>query len=533
MLGKFQSVPGICWVVAAVILSAMGSLACFPPFQSSEAAWCCLVPLLLCLRPGASSRPFWIGYSFGFIFWVGTLYWLRHVTWFGWFLLSAYCALYPGIFCAILHRIWNRIGDGRRRDRLLLMFLAATLWGGLEWIRYTFASGFPWNGFGVSQYERISLIQITSIGGVYLLSSLLVLFNMALVFVVLRYVQRGCKGRGILQSELLTAFALVSLVSFYGLQQVTETEASTQSARLALIQPNIPQTEKWTREFEREIYRRLIYWTELVQTSQPELDLIVWPETALPDNVLHSEASMNLVIHLTSGNIPLLVGSMDMAWPEQGPIEYFNSSFLFGKQGELRSRYDKQHLVLMGEYIPFHRYLGFLDPISPIAVSFTSGKSAGRMDLGGSRIPFSPLICFEDTVPDLSRRAVREGSRLLVNQTNDAWFDPSAGSRQHFINAIFRSVENRVPLVRCCNTGVTAFVDRFGRLQRLLETPEGDLQFEGYLTGNIPVPGDEFTMTPYTRLGDWFGVGGGVLAIGLGLWTWREQKRDRISFSNE
>ena len=138
---------------------------------------------------------------------------------------------------------------------------------------------------------------------------------------------------------------------------------------------------------------------------------------------------------------------------------------------------------------------------------------------------FPPLICFEDIVPVLSRRATRAGARMLVNQTNDAWFDPSAGSRQHFLNGLFRAVENRVPLVRCCNTGVTGVIDRFGRIQKTLITPEGDIRFEGFLTTDVPVPGDEFEMSSYTRFGDVFAVSCAVMVFGCGLMSLREWRR--------
>ena len=274
-------------------------------------------------------------------------------------------------------------------DRLSLVFLAAFLWAGLEWIRATVGTGFPWNAFGVSQYERISLIQIAGLGGVYLVGFLLVVFNMALAFVVLRYIDTGFRSRRIFQIELLVAFALVALATWYGLQHVREATPVSKSARVALIQTNIPQTDKWTQEFQTEIYRRLWQWTEQAKATGP-LDLIIWPETALPDDVLHSEASMNLVIHLTTNGIPLLAGSMDVEWPDDKPVQYYNSTFLFGQDGRLLSRYDKQHLVMMGEYIPLHRYIHFLDPISPIQASFTSGKESVIMDLKDAEVAFSP-----------------------------------------------------------------------------------------------------------------------------------------------
>lgn len=526
-------------VASAILLSAALWISCFPPFTSTEAAWCSLAGLILILRPQLKQKAFLVAYLTGLIYWVATLYWLRHVTYFGWFLLAAYCAFYTGLFGWLFQKFWKHNGDETLAARLRLMFIAAVLWVGLDWFRSFIGTGFPWNFLAVSQAHRTSLIQVTSIGGVHLLTFLIVFFNAGLAFTILRYIQLAKTGRRVLHVELVIPFLLIAATTFYGLHVVKSTPATSQSIRVGLVQPAIPQYQKWTREFVSEIYRRLWEWTEQVH-AVGKIDLIVWPETSVPDDILESEASMHLVTQLTTNGVPLLVGSMDVAWPDEGNAIYYNSTFLFSNAGQLLERYDKQHLVLFGEYIPYHKHLQrffeliskdrgeqFLTTISPIAVSFTPGKKTGLMTLPDSGIVFSPLICFEDTVSRLGRKAVKGGARLLVNQTNDAWFDPSAGSRQHMMQAVFRAVENRVPLIRACNTGVTGIIDRFGRPQQILQDGKGEVQFEGFLIGEVLIPGEEFKPTFYTRYGDWFGssCGLGVLIL---LWTTRPKKKIKI-----
>jgi apolipoprotein N-acyltransferase len=189
---------------------------------------------------------------------------------------------------------------------------------------------------------------------------------------------------------------------------------------------------------------------------------------------------------------------------------------LFDGSLEAVGTYHKQHLVPFGEYVPFP---GLFRSMSPLDVDFTAGVASTLFRLPG-KAPFSVLICFEDTMGALARRAVQGGARWLINQTNDAWFDPSAQSEQHLAHAIFRCVENRVPMVRSCNTGVTSIIDSFGRVNRRLKP-----QTSGFLVGIVHPAPVEQKETQYTKLGDRFaqamGVAGGVVLLLLG---WRVRK---------
>jgi apolipoprotein N-acyltransferase len=221
------------------------------------------------------------------------------------------------------------------------------------------------------------------------------------------------------------------------------------------------------------------------------------------------------VNRLTRDEIPLLVGTMDFSDGPQGR-ELHNSSLLFDGSLEAVGTYHKQHLVPFGEYVPFPN---LFRSMSPLDVDFTAGEASTLFRLP-EKAPFSVLICFEDTMGALARRAVQGGARWLINQTNDAWFDPSFQSEQHLAHAIFRCVENRVPMVRSCNTGVTSIIDSFGRVNRRLEP-----QTSGFLVGTVHPALQEQKQTHYTRWGDRFaqamGVAGGVALLLLG---WRVRK---------
>ena len=179
--------------------------------------------------------------------------------------------------------------------------------------------------------------------------------------------------------------------------------------------------------------------------------------------------------------------------------------------------YDKRHLVVFGEYIPLQPYVPFIKALTPISESFSPGSTSTVFCLERPPVRFSVLICFEDTVARLARDSVRNGARLLVNQTNDAWFDPSSASRQHMIQCVFRCVENGVPAVRCANTGVSCTIDRLGRIRDVLDDGAGHVSVMGFRWSRVDVPGAAMPLTFYTRHGDVFAQAClvlGLIAIG-------------------
>jgi apolipoprotein N-acyltransferase len=244
---------------------------------------------------------------------------------------------------------------------------------------------------------------------------------------------------------------------------------------------------------------------------------VVWPETAVPDDILRSRRSYDLVSGLLTNGVPILVGSMDTEWiGDYRPVHY-NSSFLFEPdQGPLQG-YDKRHLVLFGEYVPLQRFLPFMTAMTPIQASFTPGSTSTVFRLEEPDITFSALICFEDTVAHLARESVRNGARLLINQTNDAWFDVSAASRQHMAQCVFRCVENRVPAVRVGNTGVSCCIDPYGRVYDVLEKKDGGTVFPGFKNTSVLVPPPDRAPTFYTRKGDMLGGSAAMLSVTLFL----------------
>ncbi|MFO1492298.1 MAG: apolipoprotein N-acyltransferase [Kiritimatiellia bacterium] len=242
---------------------------------------------------------------------------------------------------------------------------------------------------------------------------------------------------------------------------------------------------------------------------------------ALPDEFRYSEKSRDLVFNLVSQGVPLLVGTIDFARSvdERGRVsaEWFNTALLIDREGRYAGRYDKRHLVMFGEYVPGWRWMPrWVSTLSPLSENFSPGTDPAVFRQIPDA-PFGVLICFEDTIPSLARDSVNAGARLLVNQTNDGWFEPSRASWQHAAHGVFRSVENRVPTVRATNSGVTCSITPAGRIQDVLAASDTspEVRFPGFKTMGVVVPGAGHAPTFYSRHGDLFGW---FCAVPAGAW---------------
>ncbi len=521
----FFARPAACFRLAAAAASGLLLAAAFPPLERSFLAWFALVPLGAAVRGEDLRSAARLGFLSGAVFWLFTLPWLSKVTVVGYSLLALYCALYfvpPALFAAR----WPRNPAGPIwLSNLGLMIGWSALWTACEFVRGSLFTGFPWNPLGVSQYRNTVLIQSAAWGGVWTVSALVAWVNAAAIATLERYraAARAAPGARRLQPhpELMLAFFAVAGAFLHGYRAILALPAPNASIRVALIQPAIPQNVKWDEAFVETVYERLRAHTELaLKAARPEL--AIWPETAAPDDLRRSETAYRLVHELTSGGTPLLVGALDAAVDDAGRPTYFNSAFLIGRNGAILETYDKQHLVLFGEYIPFGDRFPILRRLTPVAVDVAPGRSATVFRGVRADAPFAALICFEDVFPYLARRFARAGARWFVNQTNDAWYDFSSGSRQHLANAVFRCVETRRPMARAANTGITAWIDVAGRLRAEIPnyTPDGGLA-AGFLGAEVLLPPVDAPPTPYVRHGEAFAAAACATAAVFLLWALR------------
>lgn len=500
------------------MLSGALTAAAFPPLEYSPLAWIGLAPLVwISLRspPAESARS---GFFWGFGFWILSIAWLRRVSPAGWLALAVYCSLYSACFAAASSLFSGLLRVPLRRAWPLCAAIGVpALWTAFEYLRSTLFTGFPWNQLGVSQYRNIPLIQCAGYGGVYAVSFLAVAANTALALAAAELPRPA--SRAGLACALAAVAALLGVCGLSGAAAAARFKSHGHNALIAAVQPNIPQYYKWSEEFRAFINQRLKTGTQAALAGARP-DLVVWPETSVPDYIREPSPSLDLVDELLQAGTPMLVGGMDYG-EKAGEFIYYNSSFLFMPDRSDPAAHAKLHLVMFGEYVPFADIFPFLRRLTPIEENFSSGGVFTVFDLpvgqgrNGHAIRFSALICFEDTVPSLARAFVRKGARLLINQTNDAWFDPSSASRQHMAHCVFRCVENRVPAVRAANTGVTCAIDRNGEVIAAAPRRTDGAGSADHITAGVYVPGADMPLAFYTRRGDVLAVSCVALALAV------------------
>ncbi|MDD4981527.1 MAG: apolipoprotein N-acyltransferase [Candidatus Omnitrophota bacterium] len=468
-------------------------------------AWFGFVPLFLALRGKGTLRSFILSYLTGIIFWAVTIFWLINVTLLGLILLVLYLALYFGLFGLLLRRLINT---------KYLLLIVPSLWVILEYARSHLLTGFPWSLLGYSQYLNLHIIQVSDITGVWGVSFLIVVVNTAVYSILISPPLISKKTARLFLFLILFLFFIVG----YGYCRINllwgiNPGNSAKPVRLAVIQPNIPQNLKWQTHSRLFIMQRYFELTDMAVKDNP--DLIIWPEAALPV-VLEEEFEyfLSLRDYIAGNQRSLLFGSVT----SKGNL-YYNSALLISGRGELLSQYDKLHLVPFGEYIPFRGSLRFLDTIAPI------GDIARGDDYTIFRFPdnFGVLICFEDVFPELARNFVKRGASFLVNITNDAWFGKTPEAYQHLAASVFRAVENRVHLVRCANTGVSAFISPSGKIVSTVKDAKGeDIFVQGYKTETIyPYSG---RLSFYGKYGDFLPFFSAFLLL-LGIIRGASKKR--------
>ena len=393
----------------------------------------------------------------------------------------------------------------RSTNNLLLAFVLASAWATQEWLRGWVFSGWGWNGLGVALHANWPLIQIAEFTGLAGLSFMVAFANVIALTTVRRLIFEARTHAMRPHFDLtLTMAAIVGVLTF-GVHAV-QVSPPTKPLRVAAVQSNIPQNQKFDPQFTRKIFDQFKRLSEIALQSNPPPDLLIWPESSMPGPVLEDRESYQFVMSLSeSTKSDLLLGTID---EEEGHA--YNAALLVSEGGEQVQLYRKLHLVPFGEYVPGRHRVPLLARIvgDQVPGDFAAGKDHTVFRLTNGDVQVAPLICFEDTIGELTRRFVLPidtdpGANLLVNVTNDGWFLHSAGSYQHLANAIFRCVETRRPMVRAANTGVTCFVNAFGRVTQTLQDEKGSTFTEGVLTGEINVP-TKHELTFYTRHGDLF-----------------------------
>jgi len=551
-------------VVAGLLLAGA-----FPNFNIAGLAWIAPGLMLAAAFGGTRKQTFRLGFVAGFAFWLASLYWLLHMPVTGypilaWIALAAYNAVFQAIWVWLCWKCFPgtpnaidkqvRLGPATsdpasslsgnleptvsdpgaptlhpppsilaltstpRLQRLRWSILCAALWVALEMIRCRFLSGFPWNLLGSSQFQMPPLLQISSVTGVYGVSFLIVWTSASLFCTAVMLCGRRRESTplaselqpfrapsSVVGSEAFPPLLAVAIIFATGYYRITHAPETTRSIRLTSIQPSIPQTMIWDNNANDQRFSELLTLTERALSNKT--DALLWPEAALPEL---NDASFLAITNLAAQHkIWFIFGADDVVLrpgaTNDHDVIYFNGAWMLSPRGFIADNYHKRRLVIFGEYIPLYDWLPFIKWFTPITGGFASGTNAAQFQLHDLGINAAPVICFEDCFPHGGREHVNDDTDLLINLTNDGWFGEGAEQWQHLANAVFRSIENGVPLVRSCNNGVTCWVDPQGRIRDVFRDKRDTIYGPGFTTFTVPLAATPHPPTFYNRHGDVFG----------------------------
>ncbi|MCJ7500727.1 apolipoprotein N-acyltransferase [bacterium] len=359
------------------------------------------------------------------------------------------------------------------------LLVLPSAWVLLEVARSWFPAPFPWLLMGTATWKLPFVGSLYELAGVHGVSFWILLVNV-LIWTMFR-VQKEERRR----AGMILSVVLLLPVILYPIQ----IQNSGQMVRVGVVQGNFQQKLKWEEDLREETLNTYLSLTE--KAVKKGAQLVVWPETAVPSFYQAEPELMERLARLTSElDIHLIFGSpgYEIAGRE---ILLYNRVYHLSPGGD-EEFYDKIMLVPFGEYVPLAGLLPFLDKMVPGEGEFSRGAWEAPFK---TPVPSGVLICYEISIPSLSRQEVRDGSLMLINVTNDAWFGRSWGPYQHLAVSAVRAMENRVPVLRAANTGISAIIDRRGRIVTSIPLEE-----RGVVVADIETGAGQ---TVYTRYGDW------------------------------
>ena len=514
----WQRHPQLGWILAVFGLTAFLTYAAFPPIDTGEAGYVLALPAVLWAYRRPPFRIFAatvLGAQV--VAWTLLMGWLHNVTWVGLFLLGPFVGLLAGLWFLALWWVVPRLAGHQAFIRLLAVSGLAALWVVGEWLRGALFGGFPWLPLAASQWQRPLVLQCAAVTGAGGVSFVLVFFNLAAAAYAHRIFFEGATGLRKRSPEFMVALILLMVSAFPMLADMLK-QVRLPLARFALVQPYIPQNEKWDNTRAHDVLRTIEQLT-LRANAVGAPDVIVWPEAVTPWALYHDPdvAGWLTSVARRTGK-PLLLGSV---YTESSGADerWFNGAFVVEPlTGVQPTGYAKRKLVPFGEYIPLRPVLGWLEKVTPIGGDFARGTDAHPLlvPVGTGHIPVGVLICYEDIFPSLARDSVRSGAEVLAVLTNNGWFGEGGAAYQHAAHSVLRAVENRRPVIRCGNGGWSGWIDEYGFIRATVRNDDGSVYFRGAQT--VAVTRDarwREKLSYFTEHGDWFSPACLVWAVGV------------------
>lgn len=474
----------------------------FPSFEFWWLAWIGLVPLLFAVATTSRKRKaFILGLIWGVIFFYGTCWWLTYpmihhagmAPWLAYPLLLLpviFGSLFPAVTCVCIARLVNRFGN-------YALLATPLVWITFDWLRQV-VTGLDWNALGYSQAFRPALIQSAQLGGIYAITSLVVVINATLALLILK------RDKSSFLTTILVATVVIMIIFVSRPRLHFDRPVSGFNPRVVSVQPNVPMTELKDSDYRALLDRHVRLSSQAFSLTPANAyhRLLIWPESPMNFSYSRDPQLQNVVANLArTHGTQVLLNSLEPA-PNGGS---YNSAILVNEQGQKIAQYDKIRLMPFGEYVPLPRWLPGSGSVRSIVGEFTPGSSHTLMPLGAIRV--GVFICIEAAHPDVARALTNNGADVLINISNDGYLGPTPVMRQHLANAIFRAVENNRDLVRVTNTGISAYVDANGNVT----DPTTGYQ-EAVRTWTISKSSGT---TFYSRFGNLFACGCALITLGL------------------
>ena len=502
-LSPSADVPNSIRIVLSIFSGAVLSLS-YRGSHWSLYSWFCIALLLFAILNSRSLIAFVCGFLHGLTFVLTCVPWIAEVlsvhggmsTAAGWgvlLLIGTIWAIIIGAFAWVVQRL-------SMRSVTLALFGAPFLWVSTEVIRaYLPEISFPWSLLGYPAAGNPALAQMTTITGIYGISFLVVAFNALLIWNAGPQSPEETKPRLLILAAVLGSLLLVQWIG----PRFVPTAAATHLARV--VQPNFPENSQYVGDWYADHQADMADLERLSMLPSPggkQPDLLIWPEAPAPFSFQDPHFGPMMSRLVQQFRNPMIVGVIE--WKPQPMMingiqrtsnAPYNSAAMLDEQGQRRFSYDKIHLVPFGEYEPFPLIQQVVSSVSEEVGGFRKGKdrNVGRFPNGNT---FSVFICYEAIYAGEVRQFANRGAELLINISNDGWFGTSEAAEQHLRMARIRAIENRRWLVRDTNNGITATIDPYGNVTRVMHRDERN---------SADLPYDfRSDKTIYTRFGDWF-----------------------------
>jgi apolipoprotein N-acyltransferase len=447
-------------VLACFALGALGALG-MAPYNAWPILILCLSGFYLLIdRTGSPRGAFIYGWLFAFGYFFTGLLWVKNALLvdgnpFSWIWPLAVAGLPSLLAFFIATGAWaaKRFADLKTGAGFLAFTAFIVL---VEWSRGFVLTGYPWNLFGYTWAGTPPMIQTVAVGNIYFLTWLTIFWFALPGFLLLSGPPRK-------EKIVLCKLAIISIAAcvIFGVARLnTAVITNVPDVDIHIVQPDIDQSEKWDRSKTGQHFLKSIELSQPAEGSKNKT-IIVWPETAMGFWLAEDPQAVQYItdtLQAYPGGAVLMTG---MLRHEAETKSYFNSLVMFDAEGKISNVYDKYHLVPFGEYIPFQKWI----PLKPVVefTGFILGSGVKTFETFG--LKYSPVICYEII---FSGKVVGPDTPdFIVNVTNDAWYGISAGPHQHFTQAVFRAVEEGIPVIRAANTGLSGLIDPLGRVHGL------------------------------------------------------------------